>query len=829
MADEEVIAQLVLEGLSEFLNGMGEAGGSIEDTGAQAEESSGLLGSLGDAMGAVADIAQNALGVAIGNVLAPALQSLINGFIDGASGALDAEENLTRLDSVLRSTGASAAEQAAQYEAAQGKWVTSTRASATQVAAWGEDLAMARAKLSDLQARLVDKEPTEVQKLQLAKLSATVAELEGNIASGGDVIRTSLVNALGLIPPVAKPSRQTLLDLADSMRDLAGGSDDAVIAAESVLLKFENLGKDVFPGTLQASADLAAFLDIDMSNAAQQLGFALNSPGDGLNRLAKTTGAFTDAEIENIKRMAEHGDMAGAQAEILAQLNGVIGGTAETMASTINGQWEIMTNRMGDAAETIGSAFIPVLHTLFDAVIAPAIPLIEGLASGIASAITAFVSGQEGIGGTLRIIGAAVDDVIPGAYHWFLQLGDVVLAVVGFFQANLPAIQETVTVVFGAISEIVAALAGVFYESILPAINDLFGVVTTGAPSAQEIFTALMTAIKDGATIAAAFVKDVLAPAIAAFADWARTNLIPLLGELVVWLQTNLPVAIQFLTDAWNNVIYPALVIIADWVTGTLIPTLTDLWTWIQTNLPTAIQLLTDYWNNTLQPALTAIWTFISVSVIPLLTALATVITEVVRIAFEGLVNFWNTDLFPKIDALITILNITLMPILNTIGTFIGTTLTQAFASLKAQIELVTSVLWALADVLSGIHIPPDLQPGSPTPFELGLRGIGKAAQSLTRDLNPLDALLGGMNSAQIGLGFTSGGGASISQLYVQMMKVDSLVMAQAASEAPSIYAARGGGATSTNKTLNFTSNNYGRNADPPSVLGDLSLAMAVL
>lgn len=740
MADEEVIAQLVLEGLSEFLGGMQDAGDSMSEAGEQAENSGGLFAGFGDIMDSVASIASDTLAFAMDNVLTPALGFLTSEMGKAWEGALEGEQAMARIEQVIRSTGGAA----------------------------------------------------------------------GLTAEGAQT-------------------------LADRFAYMAGGTDDAVLAIEEIALRMGTITANEMPLFIEQSLDLGAVMG-DNAAAARLLARMQEDPIGTMGQLRRAGVLVSESLEAQIKSLVKAGDSAGATALLMDRVVEATGGAAAAQINTTAGTFELFSNILSEAAEGIMAEFLPAAETLLRDVIGPAIPIVTefagqigALASGVSSAVVAFLSGQEGIGGTLRIIGAAVDEVIPGAYSWFLQLGRAVQGVVDFFVANMPAMQETAATVFGAISEIVAVLAGVFYESILPAINELFGTVTTGAPSAQEIFTALMTAIKDGATIAAAFVKDVLAPAIAAFADWARTNLIPLLGELVVWLQTNLPVAIQFLTDAWNNVIYPALVNLWTWITGTLLPTLSDLWTWINATLPAAIQVLTDYWNNTLQPALSLIVSNITTYVIPLLTALATVVSEVVRIAFEGLVNYWNTTLFPKIDALITILNVTLMPILNTIGTFVGTTLTNAFASLQAQIELVTSVLWALADVLSGIHIPDDLQPGSPTPFELGLRGIGKAAQSLTRDLNPLDSLLGGMNGAQIGLGFTSGGAASISQLYVQMMRVDNLVMAQSASEAPSIYAARGGGATSSSKTLNFTSNNYGRNTDPPSMLGDLSLAMAVL
>lgn len=855
MAEEEVIAQLVIDGLADFLNGMRDASESTDDLGTSADKSSGLLDALGGVMTGVADIAKTGLAVAVGAVTA-GLAAFSAGLAYSVGQAMEAQEVEAQLDAVLRSTGAAAAESAAEYEAAQGKYVTSTRASASQIADWQDKLVRAQAKLTDLQNRLVDKEPTETQKIQLSDLSATVADLTAKIQSGGDTVTTSLVKALGLLPPVVRPTKQELLALANELQNVTRFSDETVISVESMLLTFTKIGKDVFPRATETALDMAQVFG-SADSASVQLGKALNDPITGITALTRVGVTFSEEQKKLIKSLVDTGDIAGAQTVILDELATEFGGSARAAGETFGGQLDILRNRLSNVAETIGLAILPVLQNLFNNVIAPALPIIEALGSAFATAISAFASGEENIGGVFRILGSAVDNILPGAYTWFLQIGRGVQDVVNAMGELWPVIQN----------------------ELLPALGNLFVAITGQAPTTEDVITSLLTAIVNGVNSAASFIRDTLipavqefaawsnenlvpaladirtwlqtnipaaiqvvtnfwnntlSPALAAFSDWVQSTLIPTMLDMKTWLDTNLPVAIQFLTDAWNNVIYPALVAIDSWVQGTLIPTLSLLWDWVQTNLPAAIQTLTDFWNNTLLPALTTIWNFISVSLIPLITELSRLIGEVLRLEWEKYVQQYNEEVAPALSALWSFIKDNIMPIIDSFTRNELTKFSAGFDLLKLAIKAVTEWIGKLADALAGVQIPPELTPGSPTPFELGLRGIGKAARSLTGDLVPLARNLAGMDGTDIGIGFSSSGAAGatmqrIATLYVERLEAASIMVGSA--QQPPVADTTGArylGPPGASKTINFTAN-YQRAAEPPSIMSDLSLAMAVL
>lgn len=183
-------------------------------------------------------------------------------------------------------------------------------------------------------------------------------------------------------------TEQQALDLADSLKFLAGGSDDAVIAAEAVLLKFQSIGKETFPDALQVSADLAAILGTDMASAAEQLGRALGNP-EQASRILRQAGVFlTDQEKEQIKVWMESGDQASAQAFLLDKLATATKGAAEQMAGTVGGQMAIFQETIADAGEQIATAFLPILQTLMDNYLKPLLPIIGQVADFIAAQIT---------------------------------------------------------------------------------------------------------------------------------------------------------------------------------------------------------------------------------------------------------------------------------------------------------------------------------------------------------------------------------------------------------------------------------------------------------
>jgi lambda family phage tail tape measure protein len=163
-----------------------------------------------------------------------------------------------------------------------------------------------------------------------------MAQLNATIASTG--------GAAGL-------TSDEIVAMAEALSKVTTFSAGAIIAMESQLLTFTQLGKDVVPLATEAILDLATKMGGDLKGAAVQMGKALNDPIKGVTALSDVGVSFTDSQRAVIKSMVETGDVAGAQKIILAELAVEFGGSARAARDTLGGALESLQNSFGDLLE----------------------------------------------------------------------------------------------------------------------------------------------------------------------------------------------------------------------------------------------------------------------------------------------------------------------------------------------------------------------------------------------------------------------------------------------------------------------------------------------
>lgn len=161
---------------------------------------------------------------------------------------------------------------------------------------------------------------------------------------------------------------------ADEINAMAGAlqqqtkfGDEAIVQAQSLLLTFTNIGRDVFPQATMTLLDMATALGTDASGSAIQLGKALNDPIAGITALTRVGVTFTNEQKEQIRVLQQSGDIVGAQTIILNELAKEFGGSASAAAQTFSGRMAQVNNAVGDTGEVIGMALIPVLTLLAEA------------------------------------------------------------------------------------------------------------------------------------------------------------------------------------------------------------------------------------------------------------------------------------------------------------------------------------------------------------------------------------------------------------------------------------------------------------------------------
>ena len=153
-------------------------------------------------------------------------------------------------------------------------------------------------------------------------------------------------------------------ELANAYASMTMFDDEAIVGAQSMLLTFTNIGKDVFPQATSTILDMSQALGQDLNASAMQLGKALNDPVQGITALRRVGVQFTDEQEAMIKKLVESGDVMGAQKMILAELQKEFGGSAEAAGQTMAGQLAILNNEFENVKEEAGTAFIPVLKDL---------------------------------------------------------------------------------------------------------------------------------------------------------------------------------------------------------------------------------------------------------------------------------------------------------------------------------------------------------------------------------------------------------------------------------------------------------------------------------
>jgi len=295
-------------------------------------------------------------------------------------------------------------------------------------------------------------------------------------------------------------------------------SDDAILGAENVLATFTNISGVSFDNATQAVLDISQALGTDLKSASIQVGKALNDPINGVSALSRVGVSFTEQQKEQIKTLQEAGNIAGAQAVILGELNKEFGGSAAAAVNTYAGQMTVLTAQLDDVKQGIGEALLPILSKLGNLLVAYAVPAVEEMAG----AFTAFVdsvewgtvfdgisTGVSGIGNAISSIdwasvGATVADLAALFFGFLVSIdwaaigatlsnvGNIVYTVlVGAFEFLAPIVQRVIDVTGVLIPQLVAISAGIVAAFQSPAVVSAFGYITTVAGQIADIFITL--------------------------------------------------------------------------------------------------------------------------------------------------------------------------------------------------------------------------------------------------------------------------------------------------------------------------------------------------
>ena len=150
----------------------------------------------------------------------------------------------------------------------------------------------------------------------------------------------------------AEFTSQELKNMASELQMLSNFGDEDILQGVTLqLLRFDAIGKDIFPRAQQLVIDLAESMG-GVENAARTLGISLADPALGLTRLRRIGVAFNSQQEEQIKNFIETGKVAEAQAVLMSALEERFGGLALASVSATTQ----MKNAWGDYLESVGSS-----------------------------------------------------------------------------------------------------------------------------------------------------------------------------------------------------------------------------------------------------------------------------------------------------------------------------------------------------------------------------------------------------------------------------------------------------------------------------------------
>ena len=225
---------------------------------------------------------------------------------------------------------------------------------------------------------------------------------------------------------------EELKKMSDDLELVTNFAGDVTLSGAAILATFTQIKGDVFKGALVAAQDLSAVMGQDLQSSIVQIGKALNDPISGMTALKRVGVSFTKEQQAQIKALQTAGDLAGAQAMILSELQTEFGGAAKAMADPMIQIWNVV----GRVTDALWSMFLPAISAILNELILMIAPI-------------------DNVASSFEYVGTVIAEYVVGA----IQFVKDAMVVVGFVIEN-----------FGSIAQLAfmeAQLAGVTFINVL--------------------------------------------------------------------------------------------------------------------------------------------------------------------------------------------------------------------------------------------------------------------------------------------------------------------------------------------------------------------------
>lgn len=381
-------------------------------------------------------------------------------------------------------------QQLTRNAAEQARYTALRRAGVTATSAEGQAISASVAALhAQRAARDAENKSLERRQMILARVNGAAFAL-GAAIGGALAVRQFLTETIAMekaqaqlaatlrsTGAVAGQTVESLNAHAAALQKITTFGDDAVTAAQGLLLTFTNIRGDVFPQATEAVLNVATAMNTDLKSASIQVGKALNDPIAGVTALARAGIQFTDAQKETIKSLVESGRLVEAQRLVLKELETQFGGSARAARETLGGALTSLGNAWGDLFEIgkTGSDFLrlaiedltaAISDPRFDTFVETIGTLLFGAFGLAARGVTVMISG----------IGQLVDG--------FIWLDDKVYKTANLIIGSFVAAYEDVKTVWANLPDIMSAA---FVGAVNVAVQAINAMVSKAAEGINEL------------------------------------------------------------------------------------------------------------------------------------------------------------------------------------------------------------------------------------------------------------------------------------------------------------------------------------------------------
>lgn len=483
---------------------------------------------------------------------------------------------------------------------------------------------------------------------------------------------------------------------------------------------------------LTLAADLASFFNtsVEEASTAMQAAFRgetepIRKYGILLDDASLRAKALELGIVSTTKNaLTPQQKVLAAQALIFAQTADAQGDFERTSGGLAN-QQRILAAQIDNAKASLGMAFLPIVTKVVGFLNTQGIPALQNVINIFKNIVGAFSKGFDAnaqFGPVVAIIQGIQDALFELGFDNLAEGMNTVFDIFAKFKEGdgIGGIFEKLQTVFQTLMPIISGVGGVLFQSLWPAIVQI----------AQAL---------------APLIQEFLPQIVQLFSGLATELVGRLLPPFMQLVSAVLPIVAQLFTTV-IGAIMPLL--------DAILPPLTDLILMlIEAILPLIEELL---------PPFATLFTTLIAAIAPLLATILPVLVQLFGVILELLIPIIEliaTGLIIQMDALSKIIETYVIPAIQKFSDWIDNKVVPAINGIRDAIAPVIDWVRNLADSLSNITLPDWMTPGSPTPLELGLRGISSA-------MGQLDSIAGGMSLSPVLAGTAAGAGTAPATSY---------------------------------------------------------------